>query len=42
MLNLSNAQVSEIINSDFSIDFRYSKDKLKLPFKYGKYNRSRQ
>jgi len=34
MLNLSNAQVSEIINSDFSIDFGYSKDKLKLPFKY--------
>ena len=34
MLNLSNAQVSELINSDFSIDFGYSKEKLKLPFKY--------
>lgn len=34
MLNLSNAQVSEMINSDFSIDFGYSKEKLKLPFKY--------
>lgn len=34
MLNLSNAQVSELINSDFSIDFGYTKEKLKLPFKY--------
>ena len=34
MLNLSNAQVSEMVNSDFSIDFGYSKDKLRLPFKY--------
>ena len=34
MLNLSNAQVSEMINSDFSIDFGYSKEKLRLPFKY--------
>jgi len=34
MLNLSNSQVTEMRNSDFSIDFGYSKDKLKLPFKY--------
>ena len=34
MLNLSNSQISELQNSDFSIDFGYSKDKLKLPFRY--------
>ena len=34
MLNLSNSQVSEMINSDFSLDFGYTKEKLKLPFKY--------
>ena len=36
MLNLSNAQVSEMINSDFSIDFGYSKEKLRLIGKNGK------
>ena len=34
MLNLSNYQISELQNSDFSIDFGYSKNKLKLPFRY--------
>ncbi len=34
MLNLSNSQISELQNSDISIDFGYSKDKLKLPFRY--------
>ena len=34
MLNLSNSQVSEMRNSDFSLDFGYTKEKLKLPFKY--------
>ena len=33
MLNLSNSQVTEMRNSDFSIDFGYTKDKLRLPFK---------
>ena len=34
MLNLSNSQISELQNSDISIDFGYSKDKLKLPFRF--------
>ena len=32
-LNLSNAQVTETTNKDFSFDFGYTKDNLKLPFK---------
>jgi len=34
MLNLSNSQVNELRNSDFTIDFGYSKEKLRLPIKY--------
>tara|TARA_B110000438_G_scaffold49528_1_gene50048 strand:+ start:18456 stop:25547 length:7092 start_codon:yes stop_codon:yes gene_type:complete len=34
MLNLSNSQISELQNADFSIDFGYTKEKLKLPFRY--------
>ena len=34
MLNLSNSQVNEMRNSDFTIDFGYTKDELRLPFKY--------
>ncbi len=34
MLNLSNSQVNEMRNSDFTIDFGYTRDKLRLPFKY--------
>ena len=34
MLNLSNSQVNELRNSDFTIDFGYSKEQLRLPIKY--------
>ena len=33
MLNLSNSQVTEMRNSDFSVDFGYTKENLRLPFK---------
>lgn len=33
-LNMSNAQITEMKSNDFSVDFGYTKSKLKLPFQF--------